>query len=193
MKKKLIITFNSPVILGFVFICFIVTLLGIISGGRITELLFMTYRASFKDPLTYVRFFTHILGHSGWSHFIGNASYLLLLGPMLEEKYGSKTLLQIMAFTAIVTAIFHFIFFPEAALCGASGVVFAFIVLASFTGFREGEIPLTFILVVIIFIGQQIFEGITVRDDISNTGHIIGGAVGALIGYVLNKKTKDNN
>ena len=190
MRKKPIITFNSPVVLGFVFICFIVTLIGFLTGGRITELLFMTYRSSFKNPLTYIRLFTHIFGHSGWSHFIGNASYLLLLGPMLEEKYGSKTLITIILLTAFVTSVFHLIFFPSAALCGASGVVFSFIVLASFTGFKDGEIPLTFILVVIIFIGQQIFEGITIRDDISNTGHIIGGAVGSFTGYLLNKKNQ---
>ena len=73
-------------------------------------------------------------------------------------------------------------------LCGASGVVFAFIVLASFTGFREGEIPLSFILVTIIFIGQQVYEGIVLTDNISNMAHIVGGLVGAVIGYFLNKK-----
>lgn len=34
--------------------------------------------------------------------------------------------------------------------------------LASFTDFREGEIPITFILVAAIFIGQQAYEGIAV-------------------------------
>ncbi|MCR4691906.1 MAG: rhomboid family intramembrane serine protease [Lachnospiraceae bacterium] len=188
MKKKPIITFNSPVILSFVLICFIATLLGVISGGTITKLLFMTGRSSPKNPLTYIRLFTHVFGHSGWEHFIGNATYLLLLGPMLEEKYGPKILTEIIAFTALITALIHLILFPHAALCGASGVVFAFIVLASFTGFKDGEIPLTFILVVVIFIGQQIFEGLTIQDDISNTGHIIGGAVGSVTGYLLNKK-----
>ena len=188
MKKRPTITFNSPVILGFVLICFIVTLLGILTGDRSTKLLFMTYRSSFKDPLMYLRLFTHIFGHSGWSHFIGNATYLLLLGPMLEEKYGARILIEIIAITAVVTALIHLIFFPGVALCGASGVVFAVIVLASFTGFREGEIPLTFILVVVIFIGQQVVEGLTIRDDISNTGHIIGGAIGAFMGYILNRK-----
>ena len=60
--------------------------------------------------------------------------------------------------------------------------------IASFTGFKEGEIPLTFILVAAIFIGQQVYEGIAVQNDISNMAHIVGGIVGAVIGYVLNKK-----
>ena len=71
---------------------------------------------------------------------------------MLEEKYGSKTLIEIMVITAFVTGIINYMFFPSVALCGASGIVFAFIVLASFTGFREGEIPLTFLLVAAISI-----------------------------------------
>ncbi len=190
MKKKLKISYNAPVILSFVFICFVVTLLGFLTGSQSTRLIFMTYHSSLGNPLTYLRFFTHVFGHNGWSHFISNASYLLLLGPMLEEKYGSKMLVEMMAVTALVTGIVNYIFFPNVGLCGASGIVFAFIVLASFTGFREGEIPLTFILVAVIFIGQQVYEGIVLTDNISNMAHIIGGLVGALIGYLLNKKPK---
>lgn len=190
LHKKLKITFNAPITLGFVIICFIATLLGVISNGTITQTLFITYHSSLTNPMTYLRFITHIFGHSGWSHFIGNASYLLLLGPMLEEKYGSKVLLEIMGITAVVTGLVNYIFFWNVGLCGASGVVFAFIILASFTGFKEGEIPLTFILGAIIFIGQQVYEGIAVQDNISNMAHIVGGIVGAIVGYLLNKKTK---
>ena len=62
--------------------------------------------------------------------------------------------------------------------------------LASFTDFREGEIPITFILVAAIFIGQQVYEGIAVQNNISNMAHIVGGIVGAIIGYGLNMKAK---
>ncbi len=185
--KKFKITFNSPVTLGFIFICFIVMVVNYLTVGLSNQLLFMTYRWSLTSPLTYVRFFTHVLGHAGWEHFIGNATYILLLGPMLEEKYGSKKLIFVILVTAVVTGLFHFILFPEAALCGASGVVFAFILMTSFTGFKDGEIPLTFILVTIVFIGQQIYEGIFLQDDISNLTHILGGIVGAVAGYRLNK------
>lgn len=188
--KNIKIKFNAPVTLTFVMICFIATLLGVVSKGRITQIVFMTYHSSLTNPMTYVRFVTHIFGHSSWSHFIGNASYLLLLGPMLEEKYGSKELIEVIGITAIATGLVNYIFFWNVGLCGASGVVFAFIILASFTGFKEGEIPLTFILVAAIFIGQQVYEGIAVQDDISNMAHIVGGIVGAIIGYLMNKKSK---
>ena len=190
MGKRLKLRFNAPVTLSFVSICFVDTLLGIASNGEITKTLFMTYHSSFLNPMTYVRFVTHVFGHVGWSHFIGNASYLLLLGPMLEEKHGSKAILEVILITAVVTGLINYLFFWNIGLCGASGVVFAFIMLASFTDFREGEIPITFILVAAIFIGQQVYEGIVVQNNISNMAHIVGGIVGAIIGYVLNVKAK---
>jgi len=190
MGKRLKLRFNAPVTLSFVSICFVATLLGIASNGEITKTLFMTYHSSFLNPMTYVRFVTHVFGHVGWSHFIGNASYLLLLGPMLEEKHGSKAILEVILITAVVTGLINYFFFLNIGLCGASGVVFAFIMLASFTDFREGEIPITFILVAAIFIGQQVYEGIAVQNNISNMAHIVGGIVGAIIGYGLNMKAK---
>ncbi len=190
MKKRFTISYNAPVVLTFMVICFVVMVIGFLTGGRSTMLFFMTYHSSLLNPFTYLRFFTHVLGHADWSHFMGNASYILLLGPMLEEKYGSRNLLEIMGVTAFVTALVNYVFFWNVALCGASGIVFAFIVLASFTGFREGEIPLTFILVAVIFIGQQVYEGIVLSDNISNTAHIVGGLVGGAVGYLLNVNHK---
>lgn len=186
MKKK--ITFNSPVILAFVFASFVAMIAGYLTLGASNKLLFMTYHSSPANPLTYLRFFTHVLGHAGWSHYIGNMMYILLLGPMLEEKYGSVKILEVILTTALITGLLNYFLFPGVALCGASGVVFAFILLTSFTGFNEGEIPLTVILVAFIFIGQQVYEGVFLQDNVSNLSHIAGGLVGAVIGYNLNKK-----
>ena len=190
MKRKYKITFNSPVVLSFAAACFVVMIINYITGGVSNQVAFMTYHSSLTSPMTYVRLFTHVLGHAGWEHFIGNMAYILLLGPMLEEKYGSARVLQVIAITAAVTGVINYVFFWDVALCGASGVCFAFILLSSFTSFREGEIPLTVILVAIIFLGQQIYEGIVVQDDISNMAHVFGGIVGGIIGFSLNKKSK---
>lgn len=189
-NRKFKITFNAPVVLSLVGISFIATLLNYITLGASGTLFFMTYHSALWNPLTWVRAFTHIFGHADWSHLIGNMSYLLLLGPMLEEKYSSKTLATVIAITAFGTSLVNYVLFPNVALCGASGVVFAFILLSSFTSFKEGEIPLTFILVTVFFIGQQIYEGITVQDNISNMAHIVGGIIGGIIGYGLNVKRK---
>jgi len=190
MKKKIRITFNAPLVLTFAILCTTVTIIRLTAGDG-TDRFFATYAASWKDPMTYLRLITHVIGHTGFPHLLGNMAYILLLGPMLEEKYGWKNLLAVMVVTAIVTGLIHNLLFPRTYLLGASGIVFAFILLTSFTEVREGEIPLTFILVALIYLGQQVWDGITVKDSISNLSHIIGGLVGAGSGWVLNfGKTK---
>lgn len=187
-ENRFKISFNSPVILGFTLICFAALILNTITGGLANRLLFSVYRSSMLNPLTYIRFIGHIFGHSGWQHFIGNIMLILVIGPLLEEKYGFRNILTVILSTALITGIIHFMFFPHTMLLGASGVVFALILLSSFVSIKEGEIPMTFILVTVIYIGQQIFEGIFVNDNISNLTHIIGGITGAGMGYALNKR-----
>ena len=188
MKKRLKVSYNAPIILSFVILCFIVTAVGTLTGNKSTEMLFAVHRGSLTNPLTYIRCFTHVLGHVGFDHFLGNAMCLLLIGPMLEEKYGSKVILKIIIITAVVTGIVHCVLWRNISLCGASGVVFACMILSSFTAFKDGEIPLSFILVALLFIGKEIYSGIAVRDNISNLTHILGGVVGSGAGYALNKK-----
>lgn len=190
MKKRIRLSFNAPVVLWFAIICTAATLLNYLTKGAANQVIFSTYHSSLASPLTYLRFLTHVFGHGNWSHLVGNMTYLLLLGPMLEEKYGSKTLVEVIAITAVVTAVANYLLFPMVALCGASGVVFAFILMSSFTSFKEGEIPLTFILVVVFFLGREIIDGIFVSDQISNFAHIVGGIIGGLAGYGLNVKSR---
>ncbi len=187
-KKKFRVSYNAPVILTFVLLCLAATLLGVVTDHNSTKLLFSVYRSPLTDPLTYVRLIGHALGHGDLSHFAGNAMFLLLLGPMLEEKYGSSMLLKAILFTALFTGIIHSVLWSNVMLCGASGVVFACIILSSFTAFKNGEIPLTFVLVAAIYIGQEIFSGVLVQDNVSNLTHILGGVVGGAFGYLLNRK-----
>ena len=120
LKSKIHITFNSPVILGFVGVCFVVMLLNYVTRGISNQTFFMTYRSPLTSFMTYIRLLTHVLGHADWEHFIGNMSYLLLIGPMLEEKYGSKKIIEVIAVTAVITGIINNILFWNVALCGAS-------------------------------------------------------------------------
>ena len=184
-KRKIKVSFNSPVILGFSLICLMVFLLGLVTGHLTDTMFFSVYRSSISNPFTYVRLIGHVFGHANWEHFIGNISLLLVLGPLLEEKYGSLNMVMVMVVTAVVTGLAFILLFPGAALCGASGVVFALILMSSFACFREGTIPLTFILVAVIYVGGQIINGIFKVDNVSNFTHIIGGIVGAVMGYAL--------
>ncbi len=185
--KKLRISFNSPVILTFTILCAITLLLNWITKGYTNTRFFSVYRSSWVNPLTYVRLFGHIIGHAGLDHFVGNIMLILVVGPMLEEKYGSSNIIFVILSTALATGIAHLVFVPGYSLLGASGVVFAFIMLSSFTCIKEKEIPLTFILVAVLYIGEQVYQGLFIESNISNLSHILGGLVGAGLGYVMHK------
>ena len=112
---------------------------------------------------------------------------ILRVGPGLEEKYGSGTMVWTIALTALITGLVHFVFFPNTVLLGASGVVFMMIVLSSFTAMRRGEIPVTLILVVIFYLGGEIMDGLFKQDSISQITHIVGGLCGLVFGFTIRR------
>ena len=183
------VKWNSPVVLTFALISGIALILNYFTAGMTNRLIFSVYKGSLRDPLFYVRLFSHVLGHSGFSHYTNNMILFLMVGPLLEEKYGSRCFLEIILVTAFITGLIHVLLPSRTMLLGASGVDFALIILASITGTRKsGEIPLTLIIVALIYIGQQVYEGILVQDNISQLTHIIGGLVGAGCGMYLSRK-----
>ena len=190
--KKFHIKFNAPVTLCFVMVCGLALLLNHLTGGWANRHLFSTYRSGLLNPMTYVRAFGYAIGHADWVHFTGNMTYILLLGPLVEEKYGSRNLLEMMGVTAVVTAIIHAVISPSGvALLGASAIVFMLIILSSISNVKSGEIPITFIIVCIIFIGGQIVDSFQ-QDNISQLGHIVGGICGGCFGLLLAGHEKDS-
>ena len=174
-KKPLRVSFNAPVTLAFAALCVLARGIDMLTGGAANRLVFSVYGSPLSDPLTFVRCVCHVLGHAGWDHLISNMMYILLLGPMIEEKYGPKNTALIILATAVVTGALNMLLFPRTMLLGASGVVFAFI------------------LVALLYLGREVYNGITQRDNISQMTHIAGGAVGSVLGFLLSKKKKKDS
>lgn len=185
MKK---LQYNSPVILSFFLLSLAALALNWITGGWANTALFSVYRAPLASPLTVFRFFGHVLGHSGVEHFLGNMLLLLVVGPPLEEKYGSSTLLAGIFFTALVSGLLQFICFPHSALLGASGIVFMLIMLASLSGMKDGGIPLTLILVAVLYLGKECYAMFFVDDNIAHFMHLVGGGCGTVFGFQAAKR-----
>ena len=184
---RLTLQYNSPVVLTFSLLCLGVLLLDWYAGDRYTTLLFSVYRSSLRDLLTYPRMVLHVLGHADYAHFISNITLLLVIGPPLEERYGSRRLFWCIAITALVSGLIQFIFFPGTALLGASGIVFMLILLASLSG-MTGGIPLTFLLVAVLYLGDEVYTAVTQTDSVSQLTHIVGGVCGAVLGLAMRTK-----
>lgn len=188
MSKRVVkIQYNSPVVLSFALISLGALILGVLTGGWSTARFFSVYRSSPSDLLTYPRFVLHVLGHSSYSHYIGNMMMILVIGPALEERYGSRSLFWAIFITALVSGMVQWLLFPNTALLGASGIVFMMIVMSSLAGMKNGCIPLTLIFVLVLYIGGEIVDGVTLQDNVSQLTHIIGGACGAILGVAMRK------
>ncbi len=178
--------YNAPVILTFALVCAIVYAIDAYTPVDLTPYVSIGGSFNFSSPIEYLRLFTHPIGHSSWDHILNNMIFVLLLGPIIEEKYGGQRLLVMMLVTALITAILNIIFF-HTGLLGASGIVFMLIILASFANFRSGKIPITFILILVFFIGKEIFDSIQ-ADNVSQFAHILGGICGSLFGFTRGLK-----
>jgi membrane associated rhomboid family serine protease len=178
------VKYNAPTVLTLTFISTAVLILSVTLFHSLTETWFAVPGRGGFSPASlrsWVTLFTHILGHANWTHLVSNFSIILLIGPMLEENYGSLSLLFMIALTALVTGVLNVLFFPFA-LLGASGVVFMMILLASFTNFNKGEIPLTFLLILALYLGRELFNSFS-TNNISEFAHIVGGFCGSLFGF----------
>lgn len=176
------IQYNSVLILSYFFISLIALILNSLTSGKTNQVLFSSYRSSPLNPLTYIRLFTHAIGHTGWHHFSSNFLTMLLIGPMIEEKYGTINLLIMMVITAGITGIINTIISKKSIL-GASGNVFMLIILSSMVNLEAGKVPLTLILIFFFYIANEIIEGIFIKDNVSHMGHIIGAICGVIFGF----------
>ena len=190
---KLKIKYNAPVTLTFAFISVLVLFADPVFNRQIIKLWFSVPgrgAMNFSDPFQDIRLFTHIAGHASWNHLVGNFTFILLLGPILEEKYRKFPLLVMILLTAFVTGLIN-VFLSPLPLIGASGVVFMMIILISITNIRQGEIPLTFILIVILFLLKEFVY--SPEDGISHTAHIAGGICGSFFGFLSGKNKSDRS
>ena len=188
-KAKLKIVYNAPVTLTFSLAAVLLLVLNQFALNGLIDTFFtvpgkigseMAFTVS--NPLDYVRLFTHVLGHGDWNHLLGNLSFILLLGPLLEERYGSPMLVLMISITALVTGVVNVCFFARP-MVGASGIAFMMILLSSFTAISKHQIPLTFLLVFVLYVGRELASSV-LDENVSYVAHIAGGLCGSLFGFL---------
>jgi rhomboid protease GluP len=190
MKRRIRIDYNAPFCLTFALAAMVVYVSAIFTGGwTLSHWFSIPGGASFGDFTTYPRLLLHVLGHGSAEHLFANIIVFLLVGPMLEEMYGPALLALLALVTAIVTGLIMMLFFTGN-LAGASGVVFAFIILSSFANAKSGTIPVTFLLISLIFLGGEVMRALSGEDQIAQFAHLVGGGLGGFAGFFMAKRAE---
>lgn len=180
------ITFNAPFTLTFSLACATVFIINDLTGENGQGML--SHITTLQPPFTagnlydYIALVGHSLGHANMQHLLGNLSFILLLGPVVESRYSSGFLLVMVLFTAIATGLIHHLL-SNNGLLGASGIVFMLITLVSLLNAKKGEIPITFILIVLLFIGKEVYNAFQ-PNQVSELAHIVGGIAGSIFGLM---------
>lgn len=187
-RARLRIMYNAPVTLTFSLATVAVMVLEHFMPG-FTEWLFTApgkigseVGFDWTNVGDYFRLFTHVLGHQDWEHLLGNLSFILLLGPLLEERYGSVMLTVMIVITDLVTGVLNVCFISRP-LLGASGIAFMMILLSSFTAISKHQIPLTFLLVLALYMGRELLV-VSQEANVSSLAHTAGGVCGSLFGFL---------
>ena len=175
------ITVNSP--FSIIFSCVAIAFYFLFQAdGDLPRMMVLQGDFQLSNWEWYVSLVGYTLGHANLEHLIGNISIFLLIGPFVEKRWGTQRMLIMVSITGLVTALVHIVFWDHQ-LIGASGLVFMLIVLSSLVDLRSKEIPLTFILIVFLFLGQELMRSFD-ADQVSQFAHISGGVLGAIFGFV---------
>lgn len=179
---------DAPVVLGFAFLCCAVSVLDALTPGALSVALACPPRRLLsRSPLGWYPLATHVLGHANYAHLKGNMINLLLVGPAAEREFGSASLLKIGVYVALSSAVAHMVLGPaDAYQLGASGVVFALILLNSLLSASTGTVPLTFLITALLWLSDEVFAAVLSRDSsVSHVAHLTGACVGTVAGYAL--------
>ncbi len=178
--------YNSPVVLTFSLVCLLVYVLNVTLNWSLLPFVSLDSHFNFNSVTDWVSAIGYTVGHKDFDHLMSNLAFILLLGPVIEEKYGAQRLLIMMLLTAVLTAVLNLVFFSTG-LWGASGLVFMMVMLVSFVNVKDGKIPITFILILTIYVGRELYMSFA-QDNISQFAHIIGGICGSAFGFTKGLK-----
>lgn len=192
------LVYDAPATLTFAFIC-----LGLFAldffflGSKISQNYLCSPtsaagKAAFmaSSPLSYVRLVTYCFGSASVEILIVNMVFLLLLGPSMEERYGTVVIAIMMAvcvlFSGVLTACFS-----KTSLTGCAAVIFMMIFLNSFVSLSKKKIPVSFLLVFLLFIFREGFNlGFSGDGIIKIIINIAGGLCGSLFAFLTSPKAK---
>lgn len=170
---------NSPVILVFSALILIVHLsYQTRYSYQIMEFFSVPREFLFTNINHYLRTISFVLGHRSWNEVASNLTLILLIGPITEERYGSLQLIVMILLTAFISGLVQSFLF-DGGVIGASCVVYMLMLAASFVNTRKGEVPITFVIVMIVYVAGGL-SALSQNGQESLVPQIVGGLCGAI-------------
>lgn len=173
MHRHRLITFGSLVTISILVSTFVIVIIGQFVNSNVVPKLAINLKAVDWTMVT------HIFAHGNYEHWTLNATLIALLGPSIEERYGSiTTLLMIIATAFIAGIVGHCII---SSCVGLSTIVYMMLVLNLFRD-NENGIPFISIFIIAFFVLPEFFAGNA--GIIAHWAHITGALCGFGFGFL---------
>ncbi len=175
--------------LGMIIATVFVFMLQIFLGRNFTEALLLISDEVWKRPWILA---TSMFLHGGVNHILYNMYGLMIFGPLLEQKIGSKRFLFLYLFSGIVAAMLSTLFYDRA--LGASGalmgVIGALVILMP-----DLRLLLFFFIPMPLWMAGIVWAlidawGVLMPSGVANIAHLVGMGTGVLYGLYVRKQGK---
>lgn len=204
-KNSLKPVLDSPAVIFFVSASIAVYLLdALFFKGSLAEKMFVCRGAKaavpfdFASPMDYVRMIFNSLGCLSWNSFFTNLIFVLLLGPALEEKYGSAMIALMLFITSLVGGVLT-ASLSSCNLAGPSGIIFMLIILESLGAFMKRQVSVSWIFIFVLYLSLEFYSNSPkqkagfpefLQSEIPVFIHLASGICGSLFGFFVAPKNR---
>ncbi|MBP5568442.1 MAG: rhomboid family intramembrane serine protease [Treponema sp.] len=196
-RKKISLKFeyDAPVTLSFIVITVLIFVISLIAkDAKIQSLLVAPTNAAGKAPFSFsniksiLGLFLYIFGGADPALLFTNLLFIALIGPSMEERYGSFIIGIMMFVSALFAGVLNACFckYP---MSGCSAVVFMLVLLNAMMYFSKNKITGTSVSMIILFILREVY----IKNPNKAVGVIIilaGGLCGSLFAFLASPKAR---
>ena len=169
---------------------FIIMQFEIYTTGRTVNEILVSFGAKYNPFIEngeVWRLITCAFLHSGFIHIGCNMYSLYIIGPQINQIYGTGKYFIIYIISCITSSLLSFLMSPYSISVGASGGIFGLMgALLAFALIERHKIEKRYLSSLLQIIIINLFIGLNIKN-IDNFGHIGGLLGGILIGYVMYK------
>lgn len=195
-KINLKISYDAPVTLTFSLLCIVLYLIDtLFCKGFLSENVLASPTTGegalpfvFSQFASYPRLILYIFGSESISLLLADLIFILLLGPSMEERYGSVVVGIMIAVSALFSGVLNACFCKNS-IHGAAPIVFMMIFLNAFMTFTKRKLPISFVCVMGMYIAYEWIPhgGSGIIEVVIS---MAGGLCGSLFAFLTSPKAR---
>ena len=145
------------------------------------------------DTMAIVSSVTHVFGYTGWDSVLFYLCFILILGPLVEKKFGSTAVLSIIiiapVLASLLSVLFPSVWEARVPLYGSVSIIFALALLVPLS--NHGRSVNLFTLGIIVFFALRAYNFWEVSGSYMMVIQLVAGGIVGLIGIAIHQVDRE--